>query len=596
VTEDRELSPYTGWTRAHWERLADDLLLAVRPFATPGHALVHLPGPASRSGRWSDALEGFARTFLLAGFRRGDHAEWYAAGLAAGSDPGSEERWPRPDEIPQARVEAASIALALHESGLWPQLDARVQEQLVDWLGHMRRVGVPANNWVWFRAVVSTFLRAVGAEWSPEDLEEAAGLTDAWYRGDGWYTDGEGRNFDYYNGWALHFYPLWLSRISGEPPDDRYTARLHRFLEDAQHLVAADGAPLLQGRSLTYRFAMLAPFWTGTLFGATPLSPGRTRRLASGVLRHFAGHGCIDERGLLPLGWHRAFPAMRQTYSGPGSPYWAAKGFAGLVLPADHPVWTAVEEPLELERHDVERVIAAPGWLVSGAKGIVRVANHGTAKHDDPLYSLHGYSTHAAPPVAGEPDVTLLDEHGVPTPRGAMELLHLAPRQALSRSEDGRLTTASVLHGPWEVRLARMEWGGEVAGGGGEPATRRPSRLRVSGFALAGEPRGGAVRRGELVSAVTPLRGFGAATTRTRYGADPFGDPAFIPYVEAGARPGEVYAALVTLGRDVPTNVTLRDGVVRFPDGVSERVELVPQPGGDVQPGEVDRLGDPFGR
>jgi hypothetical protein len=356
--------------------------------------------------------------------------------------------------------------------------------------------------------------------------------------------------------------------------------------------VGADGAPLLQGRSLTYRFAMLAPFWAGAVFGATPLSPGRTRRLASGVLRHFAEHGCVDERGLLPLGWHHAFPAMRQSYSGPGSPYWAAKGFAGLVLPPGDPVWTATEEPLELERHDVERVIAAPGWLVSTAGGIVRVANHGTARvpigwlsgehrvpapMDDALYARHAYSTHAAPPVAGEPDVALLDEHGRPLPRGVMELLHLAPRQAVSRSEDGRLVTASVLHGPWEVRLARVE---------------EARRLRISGFALAGEPGDGSVRRGGLVSAVFPLRGFGTAGVRPRYGSDPFGDPAFIPYVEADARPGEVYAALVTLGPEMAANVTIADGVeVRFPDGVSERVELVPQPGGDVHSRELDRLG-----
>jgi hypothetical protein len=51
-------SPYTGWTRAHWEAVADQLLLAVRPYASPGHALIGLPGPASRSGAWSDRLEG----------------------------------------------------------------------------------------------------------------------------------------------------------------------------------------------------------------------------------------------------------------------------------------------------------------------------------------------------------------------------------------------------------------------------------------------------------------------------------------------------------------------------------------------------------
>ncbi|UXX92242.1 DUF2264 domain-containing protein [Streptomyces sp. AD2-2] len=97
IPEDRLLSPHTGWTRAHWEALADAQLTAVRPYSTDRHALLHLPGPASRNGRHSDGLEGFARTFLLAGFRlarSGDndphgHAGWYAEGLAAGTDPRS---------------------------------------------------------------------------------------------------------------------------------------------------------------------------------------------------------------------------------------------------------------------------------------------------------------------------------------------------------------------------------------------------------------------------------------------------------------------------------------------------------------------------
>jgi hypothetical protein len=66
---DVRLSPYTGWTRAHWEAAADQMLLAVRPYAGPGNGLINLRGPASRAGAWSDGLEGFARTFLLAAFR-----------------------------------------------------------------------------------------------------------------------------------------------------------------------------------------------------------------------------------------------------------------------------------------------------------------------------------------------------------------------------------------------------------------------------------------------------------------------------------------------------------------------------------------------
>ncbi len=93
--EDRDLSPYTGWTRAHWEAAADGLLRATAPYASPGHGLIALPGARpSSSGTRSDGLEGFARTFLLAALRVAgsegrdprNHLERFAAGLAAGSE------------------------------------------------------------------------------------------------------------------------------------------------------------------------------------------------------------------------------------------------------------------------------------------------------------------------------------------------------------------------------------------------------------------------------------------------------------------------------------------------------------------------------
>ena len=63
---DSLLSPLTGWTRAHWEALADRLLDGIVPYASPGLAQYRLPGRASHSGALSDGLEGFARSFLLA--------------------------------------------------------------------------------------------------------------------------------------------------------------------------------------------------------------------------------------------------------------------------------------------------------------------------------------------------------------------------------------------------------------------------------------------------------------------------------------------------------------------------------------------------
>jgi hypothetical protein len=534
------LSPLTGWTRAHWVATADRLLAAVRPHASPGHALIDLPGPPSASGRWSDGLEGFARTFLLAAFRLAGSgpdedaamtalADWYAAGLERGTDPGSPERWPTLREKGQAKVECASVAIGLHltRPWLWDRLDDRVRARVIAWLADVVGTWTPNNNWVWFRNVTQAFLRSVGGPYSAEDMADTVARSETWYVGDGWYSDGDhdqggNRNFDHYNGWAMHLYPLWYCHILGADAPagllDTYRDRLSRYLADAQHLVGANGSPLLQGRSLTYRFAALAPFWTGAIFDASPLPPGRTRRLASGVLRHFLDAGAVGGDGLLSLGWHHPFPAIRQPYSGPGSPYWASKGFAGLLLPADHPVWTEVEQRQVVEEQDVAVALTGPGWVVSGtvADGVVRIANHG-GDHahpdqpdvDDPFYDRFGYSTVCAPDL-GEPDhtspvdshVALVATDGAASLRRPWTRVAVAGRTGVSRhrphwrlDQPRRwltgpvLTTASVLRGAVEVRIVRVEQADTLDAFESVDTAPHPGpwRLRVGGAALASD-------------------------------------------------------------------------------------------------------------
>lgn len=593
---DWDLSPHTGWTRAHWLAVADTLLTSIRPFASPGHALVDLPGPASRSGRWSDGLEGFARTFLLAAFRLvgaagepAELAEWYARGVATGTDPRSAERWPTPAEKGQAKVETASVALALHltRPWVWDRFGDRVRHHVIDWLAGMIGTTTPNNNWIWFQNIAQAFLRSVGGPFDAEEIERNIAKTETWYVGDGWYSDGDvspggNRNFDYYNGWAMHFYPLWYCGIAGV--DDRvYRERLARYLQDAQHLVGADGAPLVQGRSLTYRWAMLAPFWLGCLFDASPLPAGRTRRLASGVLSHFLERGAVDADGLLPLGWYHAFPAIRQTYSGPGSPYWASKGFAGLALPADHPVWTDVEEPLVVQTRDVLVALRGPGWLVSATKadGVVRMVNHGGDHgkpggydRDDPFYDRFAYSSAGAPDL-GQPDpaapvdshVALVTEDGRPSLRRPYERIAIDGRVAVSRHRahwvtalGPTLTVASVLRGEIEVRIVRVD---------DEP--ERPLRLRIGGAALVGDG---------LVNAVTPLVGeFESGVTRRR-DANPFGRYSVSPWVLSSGpvHAGDVYVVAVRLGAGaarLPTVAVAGDRVtVTWPDGERDQADV----------------------
>jgi len=646
----RKTSPsaITGWSREQWAGLADAMLASVRPYASPGHARITLPGAEGGYGRAIDGLEGFARTFLLAGFRLtgecgrdpSNLAEWYAAGIAEGTDPSSPNRWVRLDEHGQAKVEAASIALILDMTRpwIWDRLTPRVQRNVIEYLSPA--VGdstYPRTNWLWFRLVVQTFLRSVGGPWSAADMAEDLALHDSFLRPDGWLADGEERSYDHYVGWALHLYPVLWARMTGAaevaaPRRARDTAQLDRFLRDAVALVGADGSPLIEGRSLVYRFAAAAPFWVGAMAEVPSVSPGQLRRAASGVVGHFAARGAFDDRGLLTLGWFGPWPKLAQSYSGTGSPYWATKGMLGLALPADHPVWTAEEEELPVERADTLVSVRAPGWLVSGTRrdGIVRVVNHGTDHAvegddtgDSPLYAQLGYSTATSPLLDEEgwrepleQSVVLVDAAGRATHRSGLRTLAVevtgtgtervgvagsvaaahwldAPAAQTHHgsgyvgvtTQAASITTVSLVRGAWEVRLVRVD----ALANGQEAASLR---LRIGGWAVAGTnaaPQavlGGAAATTDVVASLiravigTPTD----AGTTARADASPLGATAVVPWLIFPVRPGAWIGALVELtGRPArnPTCTAVLDregpggGVtVTWPDDVRTRTSL----------------------
>jgi hypothetical protein len=607
--ENRELSPYTGWAREHWAAIADHLLMSVRPYFSPTRSRVLLPGRTSSSGVDSDGLEGFARSLLLYAFRvTGESGrdplgftQWYRDGLLAGTDPQNDERWPVATRTDQAKVEAASIALALQltRPWLWDTLSDDEKQQVIDWLALAPDGWYPDNNWLWFRITVETFLSSVGGPHDARRVMSDLATIESYYRADGWYADGELRAFDYYCGWAMHVYPLLWSASCGSEAfgaaalEPVFRGRLTDFLDDYACLIGSDGMPVLQGRSLVYRFAAAAPLWMGAVTGATRLSPGAIRRAASGMLRAFVDRGGIDERGLLTLGLFGEWPQMAQTYSGSGSPYWASKGMLGLMLPADHPVWQAVEEPLPVEVGDTRRVLRAAGWIVSGTRsdGVVRLFNQG-ADHalpgdragDSPLYARFGYSSATIPPLvggtidspadnsAGSVDAVGRATHRTGFERGAIgddgvaafasSVAHAhwvdsseaaGPDHGSGRQgavTDGPvLQSASVVRGAWEVRAVR------VAESGGQASA--PVTLRVSGWPIAGDTpsafAGDGVARAEthdLVGELIALAGDARASVHEEAGTSPIGARVAVPWLEfEGVATGATVIAASFLGR-----------------------------------------------
>ncbi|QAY60248.1 DUF2264 domain-containing protein [Microbacterium protaetiae] len=628
----------TDWTRDEWLAYADRLLAGARRWASPTGARITPPGAEGGYGHDVDGLEGFARTFLLAGFRiageRGagvdELIDFYSRGIAAGVDPSNPERWVRMTEHAQAKVEAASIALILDMTRpwIWDRLGATTQQRVIDYLAPV--VGddtYPPTNWLWFRVVVQTFLRSVGGPWSPDDIAADLALHDRLQRADGWISDGPEQAYDHYVGWALHLYPVLWSRMQGAAElaagrTARDVAALDRYLLDATALVGGDGSPLVQGRSLIYRFAAAAPFWAGVFAEVPSTSAGMLRHAANRIVAHFADHGVPDGDGLLTMGWHHQWRRLAQGYSGPGSPYWAAKGLLGIALPADHPVWSAPAEPLPIEHGDVLRTIVAPGWVVSGTTtdGIVRVVNHGTDHAtpgtlvgDSPLYARLGYSTVTAPLHDGrawreplEQSAVLVDRAGSATHRAAIELLgvrrdaDVAVAASVSTSHwidpdgqqvhhgsgitgrasvAGRMTVCSVVRGPWELRLVRID---ELA------VAPDAVRLRMGGWALAGDGLESTafdgvatVRRGALTSRISAVEANASARIETRHDASPIGEVAAVPVIETDAAAGVWRAALVTLdGADAASGpLSLRidglDATVTWPDSVTTVTRLI---------------------
>lgn len=614
-------------TRNELVDYADRLLIRARRYASPNHALITFPGDPGGFGRRVDGLEGFARTFLLAGFRivgeRGcdpnGYAHWYARGIAAGVDPQSPERWVKPTEHDQAKVEAASIALILDMTRpwIWDQLDPVVQGRVIDYLAPI--VGdktYPKNNWLWFRVVVQTFLKSVGGPYSLSDIQEDLQAHESYVRSGGWYSDGAGRAYDHYIGWAMHLYPALWSRMQGadqilDPRDMvRYFRMLERYLEDVVHLVGGNGSPLMQGRSLIYRYAAAAQFWVGAYCGVATIPMGQLRECAMSMVTHFATRA--DDA--LTMGWHHEWREMAQSYSGPSSPYWAVKGLLGLALPADHPVWTAPSADIPVKSADSLFTIQAPGWVVSSTQvdGIVRVINHGTdcgyekqSSADSPLYARFGYSTHTAPMLGDDSwqnpldqSVVLLDQDGHATHRSGMSLLEL-------REEDG--VGIAVSSGPWQwiegeqTQIGHgqgLKGGTTMAGVGtvisvirGADEIRlvrvadlalRARRLRIGGWALSGTKETEAtcatdveITCGGLLSQVSLLDSTadcdaGIAVVEN---GSMLADFSYIPWVEDKVSEGSWVAAHIRLaGAEHANTAPVMVEMLEVPDGLQIQI------------------------
>ena len=72
------------------------------------------------------------------------------------------------------------------------------RDRVITWLRGIE-TGEPApNNWQFFRLLVQAGLERVGAPVDVDARRRSVEMIDSFHQGDGWYTDGDGGNVDFY--------------------------------------------------------------------------------------------------------------------------------------------------------------------------------------------------------------------------------------------------------------------------------------------------------------------------------------------------------------------------------------------------------------
>ena len=422
-----ELSPYTGWTRAHWEYILARMTYGYARVAQQSGSPARVLFPDDRRGLPDsiDALESFARIAAAWGawlrnpanpaiLKFLDHEINLEAllrlALLEGTDASNPATyWGDIGHMDQRIVESADIAVALWMSRerVFNKMTPVEQLQIITWLAQVDGKGTYTDNWILFTAIVQAVRYHLGFSCPEEELDYRLLQIEEFYRGDGWYVDGPTTEFELYNAWMFGWHYFLWAWIDGERRPDYRPLILERgrsFIDGFLHFFGNNGSYPAWGRSLVYRFAVLAPFAVGYFLDIAPQDPGLLRRVSSGCIRYFFQNGMFDpDDHFMRQGYHGDFPPAGEAYISPGSPYWCSHGLFALSLDREDPFWCTTEAPLPVEQEDFELVLPAPGFLLSGRRetGQVLLLNsrsgqeHDAPRHNyTPKYGKLSYSTH----------------------------------------------------------------------------------------------------------------------------------------------------------------------------------------------------------
>ncbi|MCR5473810.1 MAG: DUF2264 domain-containing protein [Lachnospiraceae bacterium] len=314
----------TGRVFAHYDAKAADM----EAFSRPLWGLVPLWAGGEKDGPWEELSREFAGI--------------YQRGLCNGTDPASGGYWGDCTTFDQRFVEMAAISYGLLFAPdiVWEPLDGGQKQRLAAYLNRINENELPVCNWILFAVLVNIALKKRDMPYRPDMIERYLDGLESFYLGDGWYCDGDSGQKDYYISFAIHFYCLVYAVVMEKEDEERsalYKARAMDFANSFISWFDEDGDAIPFGRSLTYRFAQVSFFSACLMAGLEPFPVPVMKALIRGHLKSWLSRDIFDRDGILTIGYGYANLNMSERYNAQGSPYWAMKTFAFLMLPADHP-------------------------------------------------------------------------------------------------------------------------------------------------------------------------------------------------------------------------------------------------------------------
>ena len=364
VKPDYQLSPLTGMTRQHWMDAATYLLDGAFSYIHTLDEPMRFPKqpgksyPTDGKPNKTENLEGLCRTMFVAipllkenpdlvlnGIKVGDY---YRQQLRNMSDPSKSGYIQHLKGGPsQTLVEFGALALSLTVMPeiIWEPLTQKEKDDLAALMLSYGNGPTIGSNWRFFNIFVMSFFKDHGYEVKDSYMDELLQKSLAQYRGYGWYNDSPA--YDYYSMWAFQMYGMIWAHYYGEkfnPEAGRqFVSNFRDLVPNYPYMFAEDGKMNMYGRSITYRIAAAVPFPLMGWLNDPSINYGWMRRIASSTLLQFLENPALMEDRVPTLGFYGAFEPAVQIYSCRGSVYWMGKAFLGLLLPADNPFWTAVE-------------------------------------------------------------------------------------------------------------------------------------------------------------------------------------------------------------------------------------------------------------